>query len=57
MKRVKVTHPPRTLRCTSVVFSPVQYKHGPLDEAARCSGGCDSEENSEGKIEKKEGVR
>lgn len=47
-----VSHPPQTL-CTSVVVTRIQYIQRLLDEAASCSGGCDNEESSGGKIKKK----
>lgn len=51
-KRVE-SYPLTTHHCTSVVFSPIQYIRGSLDEAAMCNGGCDNEESSGGKIKKK----
>lgn len=57
VKREKVTYPPRTLRCTSDVFSPIQYIQRSLDEAARCSGGYDNEESKGVKIKKKDSVQ
>lgn len=41
-------HPLWILRCTSVVFSALQYIQRMWEEAARWSGGCDKAEGSGG---------